>query len=93
MLINNSHKYHQNHDHNSNNENESNIHHKYCNNNQNAIYCYSGFGPSFGGSGDLFCYNNGNWRGNPIYYPKIDDIQNNNYFNVDDYEVFQVVKM
>ena len=29
----------------------------------------------------------------PSSYPKVDDIQNNSHFKVDDYEVFQVVKM
>jgi len=71
----------------------------YCNDNKIAVCCYSKFGPAFGGSinRDL-CNDNGNWYGCPNYsYPKIDDIQNGygygNWINVDDYEVFQVVKI
>src|SRR5581483_1113133 len=65
-----------------------------CNDNQKAIYCNSNYGPIFGGGrGDLVCNNNGTWYGNSQSYPKIDNIQNNSYFKVDDYEVFQVVKM
>jgi len=64
----------------------------YCNDNQKAIYCNSGNGPAFGNGRDL-AYN-GNWYGYPNKsYPKIDDIQNGSSFKVDDYEVFQVVKM
>ena len=37
--------------------------------------------------------NNGKWYGYPSSYPKIDDIQHGSHFKVDDYEVFQVVKM
>ena len=69
----------------------------YCNENQKAsIYCHSSNGPIFGAIGvdsDLGCCTNGTWYGNPHSYPKVDDVQNRNYFNVDDYEVFQVVKM
>ena len=67
----------------------------YYNNNQYAIVCNSKFGPIFGGgSGDLVCNNDGTWYGYPNKsYPKIDDVQNVNHFKVDDYEVFQVVKM
>ena len=72
----------------------------YCNNNnQYSIHCHSTFGPAFGGGPDLG-NNNGHWYCYPTLcssYPKIDDIQrgygHGSYFNVDDYEVFQVVKM
>ena len=66
----------------------------YCNNNQYAIYCYSSYGPIFG-INDFYCQNNGTvWYGDPNNsYPEVDVIQNKNNFNVDDYEVFQVVKI
>src|SRR5581483_850960 len=65
----------------------------YCNNNQNAICCHSNHGPAFGnGQHDLGCNNsNGDWCGYPSSYPKVDDVQNNSYFKVDDYEVIQIV--
>ena len=69
----------------------------YCNKNQYAICCNLYYGPTFGADPDLFCYSNGTWYGNSSgqnsSYPKVDDIQNASYFNIDDYEVFQVVKM
>jgi len=64
----------------------------YCNENQNAVYCNPSNGPVFG-NGSFHCYGDGTWIGYPNTYPKVDDIQNRNEFNVDDYEVFQVVKM
>ena len=64
----------------------------YCNNNRDVVGCYPNYGPLFGAGNDLRFYN-GDWRGKPQSYPKVDDIQNGNDFNVDDYEVFQVVKM
>ena len=68
----------------------------YCNNNQKAVYCYSDRGPTFGGGRDLCCKGNGAWYG--IYnqnssYPKVDIPYGGSGFCVDDYEVFQVVKM
>ena len=66
----------------------------YCMDNQKAVYCHSSYGPEFGNS-DFRCENNGTiWYGYPNNsYPKVDDIQNTSQFKVDDYEVFQVVKM
>src|SRR5581483_9080866 len=71
----------------------------YCkNNNQFGICCNSNCGPAFGSGYDL-CFNyKKNWYlnyGNPNKsYPKIDDIQlYPEYFNINEYEVFQVVKM
>ena len=57
------------------------------------MYCNPYYGPVFGGGNDLCCSNNGTWIGLPNSYPKVDDIQNCSSFNVDDYEVFQVVKI
>ena len=65
----------------------------YCNNSQRAVYCKPGNGPIFGNGHDLCCCNNGTWFGKPASYPKVDDIQNDKNFKVDDYEVFQVIKM
>ncbi|RIA84233.1 hypothetical protein C1645_808873 [Glomus cerebriforme] len=66
---------------------------------QYAIYSQQGYGPTFGGGHDLFQNSNSNWQSfNPHSYPKIDMPENftmnANYkvFNVDDYEVFQVIK-
>ena len=66
----------------------------YTNNSEYAIGCYSDRGPAFGDGYDLCCCNDGSWYGKPNNsYPKIDDIQNGTWFKVDDYEVFQIVKM
>ena len=66
---------------------------------QFSVYCNSSCGPAFGRDVDL-CFNyNNNWYdnyGNPnCSYPEIDDIQCGypDPFEVDDYEVFQVVRM
>jgi hypothetical protein len=64
----------------------------YCNNNQSAMYCNSGYGPTFGSGRDLHCQNNGVWySNNPHSYPKVDGIPYKNFY-VEDYEVFQVIK-
>jgi hypothetical protein len=50
------------------------------------------YGPGFGRGSDLICCQGGSWYGLPtVSYPKIDGIPTG-YFNVDDYEVFQVIK-
>ena len=76
---------------NGNNLQSANI--GYCKNSKQAVYCSEYYGPTLGNS-DLRCNNDGTWIGYPNFsYPKVDDIQNQSNFNVDDYEVFQVVKM
>ncbi|RIA81394.1 hypothetical protein C1645_837092 [Glomus cerebriforme] len=67
----------------------------YSNDNGYSIYCTSN-GPAFGYGHELYCQNNGLiWYSNNNYpdyhsYPKIDTPSN--VFNVDDYEVFQVIR-
>ena len=66
----------------------------YSNGNKFSIGCYTSYGPIFGHSNDLRFYN-GTW--NSIYnqyssYPEVDGIPYGGDFNVDDYEVFQVIK-
>ncbi|CAB4377961.1 unnamed protein product [Rhizophagus irregularis] len=64
-----------------------------------ALYCCQNYGPAFGSGHDLFQDNDGNWKSyNSCSYPKIDmpksfKIGGLNYdvFNVEDYEVFQVI--
>jgi hypothetical protein len=53
-----------------------------------SIGCFPFNGPRFGGGNDL-AYDYNSWTSNPYSYPSIDISSN---FNVDDYEVFQVVK-
>ena len=68
----------------------------YSNGNERSIGCYSNYGPIFGGGNDLRCQNDGTWFSNynsNSSYPQVDGIPYGNNFNVDDYEVFQVVKM
>ena len=67
----------------------------YSNGNQYSIGCYSNNGPRFGGSCDLHLYNNtwySNYNSDYSSYPKVDGIPYGGNFNVDDYEVFQVIK-
>jgi|SRR6266498_3596397 len=62
----------------------------YSNGDQYSIGCYLNYGPLFGGGHDLrFHPPEGCWKSNPHSYPNIDIP---NQFNVDDYEVFQVIK-
>ncbi len=56
---------------------------------QNSIYCHTIYGPAFGYYGDLCQNNAGTWSSKPYSYSKIDIPPS---FNVDDYEVFQVIK-
>ncbi|GES77806.1 BTB/POZ domain-containing protein [Rhizophagus clarus] len=56
---------------------------------QYSIYGYSSYGPAFGGGHDLLCQNGGIcWSHNPHTY----SIDLPRSFNVNDYEVFQVIK-
>jgi hypothetical protein len=60
----------------------------YSNGDAYSIGCFPYDGPRFGGGNDLvYTYNS--WTSNPYSYPSIGISSN---FNVDDYEVFQVVK-
>ena len=65
----------------------------YSSGHQYSVHCNQSFGPWFGGDGDLGFYNN-TWRNNNqnnySVYPKIGIPAGN--FNVEDYEVFQVIK-
>ncbi|RGB30647.1 TLD-domain-containing protein [Rhizophagus diaphanus] len=63
-----------------------------------AIHCHQNYGPAFGEGYDLYQDNDGNWKSfNSCSYYKIDIPLGNeimggyNAFNVEDYEVFQVV--
>ncbi|GBB93431.1 hypothetical protein RclHR1_05330011 [Rhizophagus clarus] len=55
---------------------------------QYSICSLSDYGPIFGGGNDLLCQNDGIWRHNPHTY----SIDLPRSFNVNDYEVFQVIK-
>ncbi|RIA86385.1 hypothetical protein C1645_878693 [Glomus cerebriforme] len=56
-----------------------------------SIYCDANYGPAFGGGHDLFCHNDGIWSSHRAYsYLKI--FSPLEFFDVDDYEVFQVIK-
>ncbi|GES77284.1 BTB/POZ domain-containing protein [Rhizophagus clarus] len=63
-----------------------------------AIYCSQDYGPAFGRGHDLFQDIDGTWKNYVSTYPKIDVPQGNrewngyNVFNVENYEVFQVIK-
>ncbi|RGB35307.1 hypothetical protein C1646_759478 [Rhizophagus diaphanus] len=58
---------------------------------QHSIFCYCGYGPTFGGGHDFVCQNYGIWLGNnPYSYSQINIPKGQ--FNVDDYEIFQVIK-
>jgi hypothetical protein len=62
----------------------------YCKSKKPSIFCCSFNGPAFGGGGDLG-YHNGVWyRNGDSSYPNIGIPFR--VFNMDDYEVFQVVK-
>ncbi|GBC49037.2 hypothetical protein GLOIN_2v1837915 [Rhizophagus irregularis DAOM 181602=DAOM 197198] len=64
----------------------------YSNGDQNSIRNLAAYGPGFGGGTDLLCWSNGSWlRNSALSYPKIDSIPEK-FFNVDDYEVYQVIK-
>ncbi|EXX67397.1 BTB/POZ domain-containing protein [Rhizophagus irregularis DAOM 181602=DAOM 197198] len=54
-----------------------------------SIYSEPGYGPAFGGGCDLICLNDGKWMSLSYTYPDINIPKN---FNVEDYEVFHVVK-
>src|SRR6266498_4268011 len=60
----------------------------YSKGNQYSVYCDPGYGPIFGGGHDLSFYPP-NWTSYPSSYPNVDIPKQ---FNVDDYEVFQVIK-
>ncbi|CAB4389275.1 unnamed protein product [Rhizophagus irregularis] len=65
--------------------------HGYVKKPNEAIYCYNSQGPHMGG---FLCYGNNKWRNqdnNATYYPDIGIIPAFN-FEVENYEVFQVVK-
>jgi hypothetical protein len=71
----------------------------YSNGNQYSIGNYLTYAPIFGGGWDLYYHGNGIWYSNKFpnsSYPNIDGMpKRENYvskFNVDDYEVFQVIK-
>ena len=58
------------------------------------MYCHPSYGPTFGHNHDLYCYyaDEGTWySNNSNTYSKVNIP--NGYFNVSDYEVFQVIKM
>jgi hypothetical protein len=64
-----------------------------------SIYCHQNHGPTFGSGHDLAQYDGNTWRCNNKYsYPKIDIPENckivKSYkiFNIENYEVFQVIK-
>ncbi|EXX67506.1 hypothetical protein GLOIN_2v1838247 [Rhizophagus irregularis DAOM 181602=DAOM 197198] len=62
-----------------------------------AMRCSSAYGPIFGGGYDLFHSVDSTWKSHKHSYPEIDIPQdrkmgNYNVFNVENYEVFQVVK-
>ncbi|RGB30648.1 TLD-domain-containing protein [Rhizophagus diaphanus] len=62
-----------------------------------AIYCNQSYGPAFGGGHDLFLDNNNNWNSSkPHSYSEINMPRGNNFgyniYNVENYEVFQVIK-
>jgi hypothetical protein len=65
----------------------------YSNGDKNSIICYPDYGPIFGYN-NLYL-GNGTWVSNPdnnlCSYPKLDGIPSGS-FNVDDFEVFQVIK-
>jgi hypothetical protein len=71
----------------------------YSNGNQNSIRNFTDYGPGFGGGCDLYHYYSDIWCSNKYQnssYPDIDVIPKRinieSKFNVDDYEVFQVIK-
>ncbi|GBC02967.1 hypothetical protein RclHR1_04900010 [Rhizophagus clarus] len=65
-----------------------------------SIYCHQHYGPTFGNGHDLFQYNDTVWKSYNVFsYSKIDiptnpntNIYSYNDFNVEDYEVFQVIE-
>ncbi|CAB4397398.1 unnamed protein product [Rhizophagus irregularis] len=58
---------------------------------QHSIFCYCGYGPTFGGGHDFVCQNYGIWLGNnPYSYSQINIPKGQ--FKVDDYEIFQIIK-
>ncbi|PKB94036.1 hypothetical protein RhiirA5_439710, partial [Rhizophagus irregularis] len=66
----------------------------YSNGNKYSIRNYSGYGPIFGGGNDLIYCSDGMWycnRGIYSSYHKIDGMPTGG-FNVNDYEVFQVIE-
>ncbi|GBC17486.2 hypothetical protein GLOIN_2v1672276 [Rhizophagus irregularis DAOM 181602=DAOM 197198] len=66
----------------------------YSNGNEYSIRNYSGYGPMFGGGNDLIYSSDGMWycnRGIYSSYHKIDGMPTGG-FNVNDYEVFQVIE-
>jgi len=59
-------------------------------NGQSSLGCFSNYGPIFGAGHDLsFHPPHGYWSSNPLSYP---NVVIPNTFNVNDYEVFQVIK-
>jgi hypothetical protein len=54
---------------------------------EHSVYCDPSYGPAFGS--DLICSSNGAWRSKARFYHKIDAPLD---FEVEDYEVFQIVK-
>jgi hypothetical protein len=58
---------------------------------QHSIYCYYGYGPTFGGGHDFVCHNFGVWSGNnPYSYSQINIPKGQ--FHVEDFEIFQIIK-
>ncbi|GBB87678.1 hypothetical protein RclHR1_14160004 [Rhizophagus clarus] len=68
-----------------------------------AIYCCEDYGPAFGSGYDLFQDVDGTWKNYSSSYPKIDfpqdyydemddEMEDYNEFDVENYEVFQVIK-
>ncbi|POG76233.1 hypothetical protein GLOIN_2v1474782 [Rhizophagus irregularis DAOM 181602=DAOM 197198] len=65
----------------------------------NAIYCHQNYGPAFGGGHDLFQDSDSKWKNYSGFYSysEVDIPQSHksgcyNIFDVEDYEVFQVIK-
>jgi hypothetical protein len=84
---------------NRNDLNSAKVGHVYNHSNNNAIYCSLNYGPTFGNGHDLFQDSNGSWKSYFCSYPGIDIPQtyrdlldDYSVFNVENYEVFQVIK-
>ena len=76
--------------------NRNNLHSakvSYSKGDQYSVRCYSQYGPMFGNGTDLYFHNNVNWytHRHPYSYQSKVDIPSGK-FNVEDYEVFQVIK-
>ncbi|GBB93275.1 hypothetical protein RclHR1_02140028 [Rhizophagus clarus] len=63
----------------------------YSKGDQHSVRNLADYGPGFGSGTDLICWNDGRWlRSSAASYPEINGIPTG-FFNVDDYEVFQVI--